>query len=78
VEEPLKRNATGGATTGSVSSSENENEKSKENERMHGVKIAVSGVNRSSSILGNEGSEMVSAGAVPVWMKLYYGAGRRC
>lgn len=48
-------NATG-VISGSVSSFE----KSKENEKSNGVRISVSGVNRSSSILGNEGSAMGS------------------
>jgi hypothetical protein len=52
--------ATGVAiTSGSLSSFENENEKNKENDEKGnhlGVKVTVSGVNRSASILGNEGS----------------------
>ena len=56
----FEENATGRvATNGSASSFENENEKnSKENEKNgmgNGIRISVSGVNRSSSILENEG-----------------------
>lgn len=53
-------NATG-VISGSVSSFENENEKNKENEKGNGVRISVSGVNRSASILGNEESAMNSS-----------------
>jgi hypothetical protein len=51
--------ATGVTTSGSLSSFENENEKNEKGNHL-GVKVSVSGVNRSASILGNEGSAMSS------------------
>lgn len=56
----------GDNTTGSVRSFENGDKKSKEHEKGNGIRISVTGVNRSSSILGNEESGILVGKGVEI------------